>query len=262
MKNPMLFMALAVLALVVMPANPQVARIHPEITANTTTGNVVATHMAAGGGWYTLIVLTNLGTTVATYTVRFYGDSGSPQAFPFKNTGTQQDLGTQSVLTGTIPVGGLVGIKARDKDPTTTTGWMLIDRSSTGDIGGALVFGYQTGQQAVVPIETSSNQKFVLFFDNSGGNVMGVALVNPQSHSVVVNVVFRDLNGNTILSDHFTMSPLEHTSFLLANRYPGLAGQAGTALFSTDGATDAVAALGILANSVGAYTTVFTLAAQ
>ena len=262
MKNPM-FMVLAVLALVGMPANAQAQKLHPEITANTTTGNVVATHMAAGGGWNTLIVLTNLGTTVATYTLRFYGDSGSPQAFPFKNTGTQQDLGTQSVLTGTIPVGGLVSIRARDKAPTTTTGWMLIDPSSTGDIGGALVFAYDlTGQQAVVPIETSSNQKFVLIFDNSGGSVMGVALVNPQSHSVVVNVVFRDLNGNTLLSDHISMSPLEHTSFILATRYPGLAGQAGTALFSTDGAADAVAALGILANSAGAYTTVFTLAAQ
>jgi len=263
MKNSMLFIALtAVLALVVMPANVQAQGIHPEIIADTTTGNRVGTHMAAGGGWYTFIILTNLGTTVAVYTLKFYGDSGSPQAFPFKNTGTQQDLGTQSVLTGTIPVGGLVSIKARDTAPTTTTGWMLIDPSSTGNIGGALVFGYQTGQQAVVPIETSSNQKFVLFFDNSGGNVMGVALVNPQTHAVVVNVVFRDLNGVTLLSDHVTMSPLEHTSFILATRYPGLAGQAGTALISTDSSADAVAALGILANSVGAYTTVFTLAAQ
>jgi hypothetical protein len=259
MKNPMLF-ALTVLALVVMPANAQAQRIHQEIIADTITGNRVGTHMAAGGGWNTVIILTNLGTTIAVYTLKFYGDSGSPQAFPFKSNGT--DLGTQSVLTGTIPVGGLVVIKARDKASTTTTGWMLIDPSSTGDIGGALVFGYQTGQQAVVPIETSSNQKFALFFDNSGGNVMGVALVNPQTHAVVVNVVFRDPNGVTLLSDHITMSPLEHTSFILATRYPGLAGQAGTALFSTDSSADAVAALGILANSVGAYTTVFTLAAQ
>ena len=261
MKNPMLI-ALAVLALVVMPANTQAQKIHTEITADTTTGNRVATHIAAGGGWSTLIVLTNLGTTVATYTLRFYGDSGSPQAFPFKNTGTQQDLGTQSVLTGTIPVGGLVSLKARDKDTSTVTGWALIDPSSTGDIGGAAIFAYQTGQQAVVPFETSSNQKFVLIFDNSGGSVMGVALVNPQTHPVIVNVVFRDLNGVTLLSDHITMSPLEHTSFILATRYPGLAGQAGTALVTTDSSADSVAALGILANSVGAYTTVFTLAAQ
>jgi hypothetical protein len=130
MKNPMLI-ALAVLALVVMPAKSQAQRIHPEIIGDTTSGNRVGTHMAAGGGWNTVIVLMNLGTTVAVYTLRFYGDSGNPQAFPFKSNGT--DLGTQSVLTGTIPVGGLVVIKARDKAATTTTGWMLIDPNSTGD---------------------------------------------------------------------------------------------------------------------------------
>jgi hypothetical protein len=52
---------------------------------------------------------------------------------------------------------------------------------------------------------------------------MGVALVNPQTHPVVVNVVFRDLNGVTLLSDHITMSPLEHTSFILAEVRHGLA---------------------------------------
>ena len=72
MKNPILF-ALTVQALVAMPAYSQVARVHPELVADTTTGNRVATHMAAGGGWNTLIVLINLGTTPANYTLKFYG---------------------------------------------------------------------------------------------------------------------------------------------------------------------------------------------
>lgn len=260
MKNPMRFVA--VLALVAMPAIPQIAKVHKDLAADTTTGNRVATHMAAGGGWNTLIVLINLGTTVANYTLRFYGDSGSPQAFPFKNTDTQQNLGNQSVLTGTIPVGGEVDLKARDVDTSTTTGWALIDPSSTGDIGGAAVFTYQTGQQAVVPFETSSTRKFVLAFNNSGGNATGFALVNPHSNSVVVNVVFRDVNGVTLHTDQFTMGPMEHTSFVLTDRYPSLAGQGGTALVSTDSSADAIAGLAILANSVGAYTTAFALAAQ
>ena len=69
MKNPMLI-ALAVLALVVMPANTQAQKIHTEIAADTTTGNRVATHVAAGGGWSTLVVLTNLGTTVESRRAR------------------------------------------------------------------------------------------------------------------------------------------------------------------------------------------------
>jgi hypothetical protein len=259
MKSPMLFMALA--TLVAMPANAQIPKIHTEIHANTTTGNRVVTHMAAGGGWSTLIELINLGSTVATYDLQFHTDAGGT-SFSFKNVGTQADLGNQSALTGTIPVGGFVSLMAQDVGAATITGWASIDESSTGDIGALVIFGYKTGQKAVVPIETSTDERFILPFDNSGGNVMGVALANPHSHSVAVNIVFRDLNGLTLHSESIQMAPLQHTSFLLANRFPSLAGHAGTALFSTGTNDDAVAALGILANSVGAYTTVFSLAAQ
>jgi hypothetical protein len=262
MRGPTLLIAVAVLALAAMPAYSDVARIHPDIVADTTTGNSVVTHMAVGGGWSTVVVLMNLGTTTANYTLRFYGDSGSPQAFSFKSAG--QSLGTQSVLTGAIPVGGLVPLKAQDSANTTTTGWALIDPSSTGDIGGFAIFTYLSGQQAVVPIETSSAQQFVILFDNSGktASATGIALANPHPNAVTVNVVFRDMNGVTLTSDQFQMGPMEHTSFVLATRYPSLAGTYGTALFSTDGSADAVAGLGILANSAGAYTTTFALTAQ
>ena len=263
MRRPVLLIALTILALAEMPAYAQESRIHTDISADTAMGNRVATHMEAGGGWSTLFVLMNLGTTPATYTLKFYGDSGSPQAFPFKNPKTQEVLGVQSVLSGNIPVGAEVYLKAQDKTNTTTTGWALIDPSSTGDIGGAAVFTYDpTGQQAIVPIENSSTQKFIIPFDNTGGTATGMALVNPHPHPVTVSVVFRDINGVTLHSDQIQMQSLEHTSFVLSSQYPSLAGQAGTGYFSTDRAADGVAGLGIVANSVGAYTTVFALAAQ
>jgi hypothetical protein len=262
MKNPILF-ALTVQALLVMPANAQAPRIHTDIVADTTTGNRVVTHMAAGGGWSTLIVLINLGTTPANYTLKFFGDSGSPQEFNFKNPATQQVLGNQSVLSGNLPLGGEVYIKARDQANTTTTGWALIDPSSIGDIGAEVVFTYDlNGQQAIVPVENASTQKFTIPFDNTGGGATGIALANPHANPVTVNVVFRDMNGATLHSDQIQMQPMEHTSFVLSTPYPSLAAQAGTAYFSTDSAADAIAGLGILINSVGAYTTIFALAAQ
>jgi hypothetical protein len=87
-------------------------------------------------------------------------------------------------------------------------------------------------------------------------------VAHPRTISVTVNVVFRDVNGVTLHTDQFTMGPLEHTSFVLSNQYPSLAGQSGTALISTDSSADAIAGLAILANSIGAYTTAFALAAQ
>ena len=68
MKKLMLFIALAVLALVVMPANIQAQRVHPEVNSGISTGNRVATHVAVGGGWTTTILLMNLGISQAAYT--------------------------------------------------------------------------------------------------------------------------------------------------------------------------------------------------
>jgi len=260
MKRPTL-LALT-MALAGMPANSQVARFHKDLTADTTTGNRVAAHMAAGGGWASLVVLINLGSTVANYTLRFYGDNGEPQAFSFKDTNTQKDLGTQSVLSGSIAVGGELDVLARDVGNATATGWALIDPSSTGDMGGAAIFGYRTGQEAVVAFETSTVPKFVLGFDNTAGGATGFALVNPHANPVTVNIVFRDYTGATLHTDQFQMSSMEHTSFVLNSRYASLAGKSGTALVSVASANDAIAGLAILANAAGAYTTASALTAQ
>jgi len=270
MKKLMLFIGFAVLALTVMPANIQAQRVQPEVNSGTSTGDRVATHLAVGGGWTTTILLLNLGISPATYTLRIYGDSGSPQQLPFQNAATQTDLGMQSVLTGTIPVGGVVSYEAQDTASSTTTGWALIDPSSTGSIGAQVVFRYRTGQEATVLLETSSSQRFYLPFDNTNGSATGVALVNPQAHAVTVNVQFRDTNGGLpLINDNFTMAPMEHTSFMLAGKYPALANQLGTALFISDSAADTIAGLGILSSpaigaigAAGAMTTLFPMDAQ
>jgi len=269
MKKLMLFIAVAVLALVVMPANIRAQSVHTEVNTGTSTGDRVVAHLAVGGGWSTTILLVNLGISPATYTLRIYGDSGNPQAVPLQNTATQKDLGMQSVLTGTIPVGGVVSFKAQDIALSTTTGWALIDPSSTGSIGAQVIFRYLTGQEATALLETSSNKRFYLAFDNTNGSATGVALVNPQANAVTVNVQFRDTNGLPLINDTFTMSPMEHTSFMLADKYPALANQLGTALFNTDSAANAIAALGILSSpaiaatgEAGAMTTLFPMDAQ
>lgn len=269
MKKLMLFITLAVLALVVMPANIQAQRVHPKVDSGTSTGNRVATHLAVGGGWTTTMLLINLGVSPATYTLRIYGDSGTPQPVSFQNLSTQTDLGMQSVLTGTIPVGGVVTYKAQDIASSTTTGWAMLDPSSTGSIGAQVIFRYVTGQEATALLETSSSQRFYLAFNNTNGSTTGVALVNPQTHPVTVNVQFHDLNGLPLSNGTFTMAPMEHTSFMLADKYPALANVVGTALFTTDSAADAIAALGILSTpaiaaigEAGAMTTLFPMDAQ
>ncbi len=263
MKNLKPITALTALTLAVMPAYSQSPKPHPEITSDTTSGNRVFPHLAAGGGWQTSVVLFNLGSTVANYTLRFYGDAGAPQAFPLGNLVTQEELGSQSVLTGQIPVGGIVVLVAENANNATTTGWALIDPASTGDIGGLVVFNYKpSGQQATIPAETATAQNFVLGYSNSQKNVTGVALTNPQANPVTVNLVVRDPNGATLATDQFMMSPFQHMSFVLPNRYPASNNEIGTVLVSTASTADAIAGVAILANSAGAYTTIFALTTQ
>ena len=263
MNNSVTVILRSLLVLAALQAYSQSPKFHPEITADTTTGNRVIPHIASGGGWDTTVALLNLGSTAANYTLRFYGDTGTPQELPFANVITNQQLGTQSVLTGQIPVGGLLLLDALNAGKTVTTGWALIDPASTGDIGALAIFAYNpTGQQATVPAEASSAQSFVLGYGNAGGNTTGVALVNPHNNLVSVNLVIRDPNGSTLASDQFQMNPQQHMSFLLPTKYPASNNVTGTVLISTDGAADAVTGVAILANSQGAYTTLFALSAQ
>jgi hypothetical protein len=263
MRQSILFIALALV-----PANIQAQTVRPEVVSGTGTGNIVAPQFAVGGGWTTTILLMNLGISPATYTLQVYGDSGLPQPVSFTNTATNANLGTQSMLTGTLPVGGVASFKADEPSLSTVTGWASFS-SSGGEIGAQVVYRYITGQEATALAETTSSTRFYLAFDNTNGNVTGVALVNPQSTAVTVTVQFRDPSGNPISSDQFTMAPLEHTSFILTDKYPALASQLGTALFTTTSTDTAIAAVGILSSpallatgAIGSITTIFPLQAQ
>ena len=161
----------------------------------------------------------------------------------------------QSELSGQIPVGGRYTINSPGISSQTTTGWALVD-NVVGNISGYALFEYG-GQMATVPIESEFSSRFILSFENGPGWHMGVALVNPCINNSTVSVTFRDSNGSAVIADSFVMSPSQHMSFLLSQRYPALVGRWGTALFETGGC--AIAGLGILANSAGAYTTVFAL---
>ena len=245
---------LAILSLTATSVNAQlIGRVRKEIISDSATGDQVITHIADGGGWSTSITLNNLdANTPATVTILFWGDSGNQQAFPFVG------MGLANYVTGTIPPMGQATVQTANIYKSTTTGSAFIN--TTGHVGGFAVFGYVTGQEAVVPIEAANDQKFILAFDNTNGHVMGIALANPHANLVTANVAFLDENGGVILSDRLTMPANSHTSFILTDRYPGLAGVMGTALFTTDSPANGIAGLGIRANSAGAYTTVFALA--
>jgi hypothetical protein len=241
------------LALLVVFALSAFGAVRPQISSSTAIGDQVITHLADGGGWLTTIVLVNLSNAPASFDISFFDDTGAPYAFPFVENGNV------SALTGQqIPAGGRWTINTvGSAGGYTTTGWADIT-NATGNIGGYAIFQYGN-QMATVPIESWNGSRLILPFQDGNGIAMGVALVNPCTGPSDVTVTFRDNYGSLIFADSFPMTPGQHTSFVVRQRWPALAGRVGTALYETNGC---LSGLGILANSAGAYTTVFSLDAQ
>lgn len=108
--------------------------------------------------------------------------------------------------------------------------------STTASIGGTVYFQRVTlGQpnyEASEPIDTELQNYFRLPFDHTNGNATGFA--NPFSYtSITIFVTFRDVNGNQILLDSFSLSPFQHAAFTLTQRYPQTIGLSGTVDVST-----------------------------
>jgi hypothetical protein len=225
---------------------------HRDVSSSTAFGDKVITHIADGGDWKTSITLFNLSNTKpVTFKVTFYNDSGSQQAFPFKN------IGRLSQLTGVIATNGSVSFETVGySNGFTVTGWAYVDTNDS--IGGFAIFGNSNGQEATVPLEPEFPSQEILAFDNANGNVMGVALVNPSNFSVVqVTIVFYDRNGAEIGSDSFSMDPNAHVSYVMPQRWPFLTGRVGTANVTTDGL--GVAVLGLRFNPYFAFTSVMAI---
>jgi len=69
--------------------------------------------------------------------------------------------------------------------------------------------------------------------------------------------VFVDQNNSTIVSDTITLGPLNHTAFLLSDKYPALANRAGVLRITAT--TLVVSALGMQASADGGFTTLLPI---
>jgi hypothetical protein len=72
-----------------------------------------------------------------------------------------------------------------------------------------------------------SNRGFVLPFDNSGGFATEVAIVNIGAAGTLP-IIIRDGDGSILLNQNLPMDAGAHSSFSLADEFPGAAGKMGT----------------------------------
>ena len=189
-------------------------------------------HIAAEENWTTTFTLVNKGTAPATARLSLFGDPFG--TLPLSLTFPQQPAAPNPLLTDsfdrTIPANAsLVVETAGPRTPPVKIG--SAELAATGAIDGFAIFHHVlTQQETVVPLETRNASSYLLAFDNTGGNVLGVAVAGSTTLSGFngVLIVIRDDTGKELMEDSFNVSAGGHVSFVLPTQFPITANRRGT----------------------------------
>ena len=219
-------------------------------------------HVADGGGWSTTIILVNLDSTPASFSLQFTGDNGSP--FAPSLTG----LGKHSTVTGTIQVGGSTTISTDGSAAQLSEGWARVTTSQAIDGTAIFRLAQPKGsavpyQEAAVPLLSSGNGNLMFPFDNNTGLATGVALAAPDN-SISTMVAWRERNQ---AGQNLTASPEQpqvlpaygHDAFVLPVDSTDAANLRGVAEF--DSQSGAIFGLGIRSHG-SAFTSVEAVTPQ
>jgi hypothetical protein len=229
----------------------------PPISVPSRTG--VLSHIAAGGGWTTVITLVNTSSAAVPVTVVLHNDDGSALTLPVTTTqqGVSQTITTSSV-NATMNPNAMLLISMGDKLSSLSVGWA--DVLSTGSLGGYAIFRStpQTGSpsEGTVPLQSQFPSTITLPYDNTAGFVMGIALANMSTSLASVTVTMWDGSGNQLGTQFTTIAGNGHTAFVLPNQFPLMAGKRGIVRFQSSGG---IAGLGLRFSPFGTFTSVPTM---
>lgn len=228
-------------------------------STSTSTRTGVLSHIAAGGGWSTVITLVNNSSTSLPVTVALHNEDGSALSLPVTTTvqGVSQTSTTSSVNATINPKATLL-ISTGDGIASTAVGWA--DVLSSGSISGFAIFRQtpQSGSpsEGTVPLQATSPTTITLPYDDTGGFVMGVALTNLSTTSSAVTASIWDDNGNQLGTQNISIGGSGHTSFVLPTQIPMTAGKRGIVQFQSSGG---LAGLGLRFSPFGTFTSVPTI---
>lgn len=187
---------------------------------------VTIPHIADGGGFRTLILLTNPHATAEG--VRIEAFTGDGLSWP---------LGFEPV---TIPAGGTVALETAGEGAEAVSGWARV--VSARALAGTVVFRrtLATGvQESAVPLRRSAPARWLFPFDERGGTVTGLALANSDPESAAsVRVLALNEAGSPFHDAALPAVPaLGHRAFVLSEWVPELKGRRGVLELSVSGGT-------------------------
>jgi hypothetical protein len=183
-----------------------------------------------GGGWKTSIFLLNTSSISETGVLNIFTAKGLPLSVR-----REGDSAGQSQFSYSIQPGGL-WVLATDGSPSATNegSVQLIPDNGTWAPAGAGVLGFtQSGvmvTESGVPSATQTTHARI-YVDQSGGHMTGLAIANPQSSSISVNLTAYQTDGVTSAGTGSASLPLygngesaAFTSYLISNLPAGFTG--------------------------------------
>lgn len=195
------------------------------LSVGTLTRTGVFGHIAIGGSWTTRVYLTNISTSPVAINLVFRDDNGNPLTVPITVTqqGTVQQIGTNS-FNGAMNPGTSIIIDSGAGVVNLFSGWVdVLSSGAANSLGGFAVFrttaGNGTAQEGTAPLQTQFESKMDLQFDDAGGFLTGVAVVNLTSTATTVTATIMDLNGNQVGTYPLALGPFGHTAFELPNNF-------------------------------------------
>ncbi len=245
-------------ALIAMAAIQLAADDRPVNRVASTEWDNVLPQVADGSGWSTRIMLVNLDTVAAPYTLYFYDDDGAPWSLALKGSAS----GPASSLSGMIPVGGSVFLETAAAGSKLGQGWAYL--STQKWISGMAVFKAAwlptNDAEAVVPLTSEVDVDFFMPFDNRDGYVTSIALVNPSPTTTAnVTAQFRNPDGTVISEQIIPLGPRKHKAFETTNEFPVTQGKHGVIEFKVAGGQAAASALGLLFSPRNTFTSIHTV---
>lgn len=205
----------------------------------TTPGNVNA--------WTTEFIFTNLGTTNATVTFRWFGDNGGALSVPVAGSGKATSH------TFTIGPNGTLDFSLDNTQGPLVGGWAAVDIS--GSVSGQAVYHYDvTGNpeySAAAPLVRNGPQSSLILLGggvpvstvpapvslalpfNNVNNITGVSFANVSTVAQTLTLNYMDDNGGLLMSQSVPLNPGAHTAFPASD--PRVANTKGTITVSGDG---------------------------
>ena len=223
--------------------------------------------IAYGGSWQTTFTLLNLSASdLASVTLSFFGDNGSPLNAPV------QGFGNTSAYTFAIAAGGASNVVLSTGSSTTTQGWASMSVASGivrgqasfrfvlpgGQISEAVVPLAESGSTACIipfPVVPGATPAILVPFDNTTGQyVTSFAIANTSNTPLAVAIEFDDQSNVQLVTDTLQLAINQHMAFVSPQTYQVLAGKKG--ILRIRESASSVTVLGLLSNTTNTITTI------